>query len=130
MTNQVQKSRRSAYARQGGKCYYCGCRMWLNDPPGPRALRCTAEHLRARCDGGGNGASNVVAACWFCNRTRHRCKQPLDPEAYRAKVRRQMELGKWLPRSARAWAMAQRSAFGASAAAFVRRHDRAHRIGT
>lgn len=112
MTNQVQKSRRSAFVRQGGMCHYCGCPMWLDGPPGPSFLCCTAEHLRARCDGGGNGASNIVAACWFCNRTRHRCKQPLDPEAYQARARRQMEKGKWLPRGVRAWAMANRPDLG------------------
>ena len=68
-----------AFNRQGGKCFYCGLRMWLNSQKGPSLLRCTAEHLKARSEGGSDGPSNIVAACWHCNHTRHKCKHPLDP---------------------------------------------------
>jgi hypothetical protein len=52
--------------------------------------RCTAEHLRARCDGGRDTSDNVVAACWICNSRRHRRKVPLPPEEYRAFVRKRL----------------------------------------
>ena len=37
-----------------------------------RFLRWAGEHLRARSDGGGTLPNNSVAACWYCNRHRHR----------------------------------------------------------
>lgn len=106
MANRLTRSRQLAFDRQGGKCYYCGLRMWLGGPCGPSSLRCTAEHLVARSEGGGAGTSNIVAACWHCNRTRHKRKRPPEPERYRADVRRRVERGAWLPASALAWANA------------------------
>ncbi|MFL6605779.1 MAG: HNH endonuclease [Steroidobacteraceae bacterium] len=53
-----------------------------------RQYRCTAEHLKARCDGGTNRPGNVVAACWHCNRTRHRRKNPPHPEQWQIIQRR------------------------------------------
>ena len=57
--------------------------------------QCTAEHLKARCDGGPNSADNIVAACRYCNGQRHRAKRPHAPAAYRCAVRRRMAAGKW-----------------------------------
>ncbi|MGQ4276127.1 HNH endonuclease [Pseudidiomarina sp. E22-M8] len=62
-----------------------------------RWFQCTAEHVQARCDGGNNQSSNIVAACRLCNERRHRRPAPLDPEAYRALVTKQISRGKWLP---------------------------------
>ncbi len=95
-------------AQQHGRCFYCGRAMWEKDPEAfgwvfgvaPAAipqLRCTAEHLKPRCEGGRNTVRNIVAACLYCNRTRHRAKAPLSPEAYRARVRDRIAAGKWLP---------------------------------
>jgi 5-methylcytosine-specific restriction endonuclease McrA len=93
---------------QGGRCYYCGLPMWddavkevASRPDArirlaPKSLRCTAEHLHARSDGGGNTADNVVAACWYCNNQRHRRKCPLSPEEHRRHVEKRMAAGKWL----------------------------------
>ena len=64
--------------------------MWLDDITSfaaehrlthrqARQRQCTAEHLVARCDGGKNTASNIVAACRECNSTRHRRNVPLSP---------------------------------------------------
>ncbi|WP_282097584.1 HNH endonuclease [Luteibacter sp. SG786] len=60
-------------------------------------LRCTAEHLTARQDGGRNMASNIAAACWICNARRHRRKFPPPPAAYRAFVQQRLDKGKWHP---------------------------------
>lgn len=98
---------RTKMLAQAGRCYYCGLPMWddaLNDcPPAecrrgrqPKPLRCTAEHLLPRSEGGTDRAENIVAACLFCNRTRHRAKRPRSPEAHRAHVRRRMAKGRWL----------------------------------
>ncbi|WP_408002845.1 HNH endonuclease [Pseudorhodobacter wandonensis] len=61
-----------------------------------KALRCTAEHLHPRSEGGGNTAGNIVAACFYCNTRRHRRKCPLSPEAHREHVRQRMASGRWL----------------------------------
>ncbi|PKO70211.1 MAG: restriction endonuclease [Betaproteobacteria bacterium HGW-Betaproteobacteria-16] len=106
MANQLHTSRQLAFDRQGGKCYYCGLRMWRNGPKGPSHLRCTAEHLIARSEGGGNGQSNIVAACWHCNSTRHKRKRPPEPQRYRDEVRRRVNRGAWMPAPVLAWAYA------------------------
>ncbi|WP_370315223.1 HNH endonuclease signature motif containing protein [Roseivivax marinus] len=67
-----------------------------NGKAAPHLLRCTAEHLQARSDGGKDTFDNIVAACWFCNTRRHNQKVPLEPEAYRQHVRRRMSAGRWL----------------------------------
>ena len=89
-----------------------GCRfyreptMWLDHPGGfrsryplsqaqARLLRCTAEHLRARQDGGGNATDNIAAACWYCNTRRHRSKKALDPDRHQQRVRARLEQGRW-----------------------------------
>lgn len=60
-------------------------------------LRCTAEHLQARCDGGRDEASNVVAACEHCNQTRHRLRPPPHPNAHLKGIRKQIAHGGWHP---------------------------------
>ena len=94
---------------QGGRCYYCGLLMWdaaaeaassqrnCQTRRPPKALRCTAEHLHARCDGGRDTDENIVAACWYCNRQRHKRKCPHAPEEHRAYVQTRMAAGKWVP---------------------------------
>ena len=106
MSKSLQRSRQLAFNRQGGKCFYCGLPMCLNGQSGPPQLRCTAEHLKARSEGGSDTPSNIVAACWHCNYTRHKCKHPLDPQSYRDKVRRRMDRGAWFPTHVMAWANA------------------------
>ncbi|MGQ0597149.1 HNH endonuclease [Aquabacterium sp.] len=103
MATQLQRSRKIAFARQGGTCYYCGLRIWLKGQSGPSPLRCTAEHLKPRSAGGGDEPSNIVAACLHCNSTRHKRKRPPEPERYRTEVRRRVERGAWLPRPILAW---------------------------
>ena len=112
MPSSLAKHRRAAFARQNGRCHYCGFPMWLEDPSELSApfglsdhesarLQCTAEHLIARQDGGGDGADNIVAACRFCNATRHRLSSPPDPAAYRRRVLCRLDAGRWHPKSLR-----------------------------
>ena len=103
MSSKIQSLRLQAFQQQLGRCWYCGVQMWHRSPdelsgvPANAAgrLRCTAEHLIAQCDGGRDVASNVVAACLLCNRTRHQRKKPPPPDAYLADVRRRVCKGGW-----------------------------------
>lgn len=54
--------RYQACRAQGGVCFYC-----LE----PMGAEVTAEHLRARMDGGRDTRENIVAACRSCNHRRH-----------------------------------------------------------
>ncbi len=89
----LSKLRDQAYIRQNGKCWFCGRSMSPASDTG--SSRCTAEHLRARCDGGQDVLQNIVAACWLCNSRRHRRKAPLVPEDYRKFVRNRLAEGRW-----------------------------------
>ncbi len=95
----VKKLRIKAFKRQGSRCYYCNRLMWEGNPdsfirdivilPGEvEQRRCTAEHLRARKDGGQNTLCNIVAACLACNHGRHagRSHTAPEPDAYRQEV--------------------------------------------
>lgn len=97
MPNQLLRSRQLAFNRQGGKCYYCGISMWLACSGGPPRLRCTAEHLKARSEGGSNEPENIVAACAHCNQTRHKRKHPPLPSDFRQEVQRRVQRGGWHP---------------------------------
>ena len=112
MPSSLAKRRRAAFDRQNGRCHYCGFPMWLEDPAELSApfglsdresarLQCTAEHLVARQDGGGDAADNIVAACRFCNATRHRLSSPPDPVRYRLRVLCRLNAGRWHPKSLR-----------------------------
>lgn len=46
-------------------------------------FQCTAEHLRARCDGGKDWPRNIVAACLSCNTGRHQLKNPPSPQEHK-----------------------------------------------
>lgn len=105
MSSRLQSLRRQAFQRQGGRCYYCGVRMWLSSPgelPGPprsegatAKLRCTAEHLLPQADGGRDTLSNIAAACAHCNHTRHKRKRPPEPAVYRREIRRRVLRRRW-----------------------------------
>lgn len=105
MGNPLQKNRHAAFVRQGGLCYYCGQPMWERNAKShalrlnitklqAQDLRCTAEHRVARQDGGGNRASNIVAAHRKCNADRHKVsKYAPSAEEFRALMR-----GSWSSR--------------------------------
>ncbi len=102
----LQKSRLSAFHAQARRCYYCGSCMWLHDPSevaglagmrAARLLKCTAEHLRPRSEGGPDGKGNIVAACFWCNTRRHRAAVARQPSQHREHVQCRMARGKWFP---------------------------------
>jgi len=64
--------------------------------PQARLLRCTAEHLHPKKEGGRNTRDNVVAACRYCNNKRHARPHPLDPFRYRQLVQHRLASGRWL----------------------------------
>ncbi|WP_171494258.1 restriction endonuclease [Acinetobacter sp. TUM15071] len=104
----LQKNRVLAYESQRGLCYYCGQPMWTSQPENfcnkyrislksAKFLKCTAEHVFAQQDGGSNQRVNIVAAYLHCNKTRHKAKNALSVEKYKAKVIRRMAQNKWHP---------------------------------
>lgn len=106
MPNSIPTLRKSAYNAQGGRCCYCGRPMWLKQPKAfaeahnfslkqARSLQCTAEHLLARTDGGGDSKDNIAAACLYCNRKRHQRKSPPSPERFRSFVEGRVSRGRW-----------------------------------
>lgn len=105
MPSRIKTLRRQAFQRHQGRCFYCSVAMWLMSPSeipggasdrsGSARLRCTAEHLVARCEGGGNSAENIVAACAHCNGTRHKRQRPPQPTAYREEVLGRVRRGAW-----------------------------------
>lgn len=106
MPSKLSAKRSKAFSTQSSRCCYCGYQMWLADPDvfaerlgistrQALQLRCTAEHLHARCDGGRDADCNIAAACLTCNRRRHQRKAPPAPEAYKAFVLRRLESGRW-----------------------------------
>ena len=105
MPSRIQTLRRQAFQRQQGRCFYCSVAMWLTSPselPGAATdcrgyarLRCTAEHLVARSEGGRDSSENIVAACAHCNSTRHKRKRPPQPAVYRDAVLARVRRGAW-----------------------------------
>jgi hypothetical protein len=93
-----------ACARQHGLCHYCTFPMLGSGERGPTALRCEAEHLFARCDGGADDAFNIVAACTRCNRTRHKRTRAQTAEGYLLEVRLRILAGRWHSAAEWAWA--------------------------
>lgn len=106
MAQSITSLRQVAYRAQLGRCFYCSAPMWEDEPTEFVAryrvsrslaflLRCTAEHLDPKSCGGRDSIGNIVAACWFCNQTRHRAHTPLGPERYRQKVQSRVARGRW-----------------------------------
>jgi 5-methylcytosine-specific restriction endonuclease McrA len=104
--NIIQRNRQQAFFAQSKLCYYCNQPMWEKDinsfisqyqikPTSANFLQCTAEHLTARKDGGKNFKANIVAACKYCNHTRHKSKNALCPADYKKRVRKLLSRNKW-----------------------------------
>src|SRR5258705_9748460 len=107
MSKCIVRHRQTALINQTYRCYYCEVLLWDSDISGfmythqasrrqAALVRCTAEHLIPRSEGGRNVTHNIVAACHFCNHQRHRAKNPLNANQFRERVRRRMKRGKWL----------------------------------
>lgn len=100
------KARNNACICQSGRCYYCKGLMATGDISQfakqhglsecqARRRQCTAEHLHARCDGGTNCRTNIVAACWHCNKLLHARSNALAPSAYKSFVQKRFAQGRW-----------------------------------
>lgn len=63
----ISKSvRRKVFARDRGRCRYCGCQtnsQWLQDHP-------SIDHIVPRSRGGSNHIGNLVLACRRCDHTK------------------------------------------------------------
>ena len=103
----IIRARALAAKKQHFCCYYCGLEMWVTDLDAfvakfgvskrqAEQVKCTAEHVIPRCEGGTNENQNIVAACWHCNRTRHARRQPISSSDYKRLVQRRMSRGRWL----------------------------------
>lgn len=105
MPKRIQILRRRAFERQHGLCCYCSIPMWCDAPSelqasipstkAARRLRCTAEHLQARSEGGADEFENIAAACAHCNHTRHKKKRPPRPDLFAAAVKRRVADRRW-----------------------------------
>jgi hypothetical protein len=100
------RSRQIAFILQQAHCFYCLTPIWLQhpreafgcnnvSPKVARYLQCTAEHLKPVSEGGTGRSDNIVAACYFCNSTRHKAKRILSPERYAQHVRKRITQGRW-----------------------------------
>jgi HNH endonuclease len=105
MSIQILRSRDTAFQRQHGRCYYCDFPMWrqslVSVPAELRRFECTAEHLVPASQGGEEDEGNIVAACRFCNQTRHKSKHALAPPKYREHVQKRLWKGRWHPLATR-----------------------------
>lgn len=108
MTNSISHVRLLAARRQKHRCFYCTLPIWSDSPEAfiskygltkaqALQLRCTAEHLNPKSQGGANSKSNIVAACWYCNHKRHTRSRSLDPYTYMQFVQQRISKGRWLP---------------------------------
>ncbi|AXQ30396.1 restriction endonuclease [Solimonas sp. K1W22B-7] len=108
-SNQRQvRFRDAAFHAQNKRCFYCEFPMWSADPSAFSTklrkrfkvilrFQCTAEHLDPVSAGGPTTSSNIVAACKFCNQTRHKMGTVLKPEDYRRYVRQKVAARRWHP---------------------------------
>jgi len=107
-SSSIRSYRALSFKNQNGLCFYCNQPMWTKNlkefcqlyrvtEDSAQLLKCTAEHIVARQDGGTNQRTNIVAACLFCNRTRHQEKNALSAEKYKVKVSNLMSKNKWHP---------------------------------
>ena len=109
MANRIQSNRLKAAEKQGYVCFYCRFPVWeplreAIDEFAERVgltlrqsafLRCTAEHLIARQDGGKDSDENIAAACLTCNRRRHQRKRAPAAEGFVSFVQSRVKARKW-----------------------------------
>lgn len=104
-STKLQKLRNEAAEAQQWLCCYCGLPMGGEGSPWRRVLEqlgkafeASAEHLVARCEGGGDARGNIAAAHGRCNLRRHRRRRAMTPERYATFVRRRIGGGGWFCR--------------------------------
>lgn len=108
MSKQLVKLRQRAAANQNNRCYYCNAAMCIDvaiigdfakshniSVNQARQFICTAEHLIAKQDGGKDIKENIVAACRYCNHTRHKRKTCSNAELFKSYVCKQIRKQKW-----------------------------------
>ena len=92
--------------RQRGRCFYCQvllaparletfAQRFQLSLAQVRGLQCTAEHLRARKNGGKDEPGNIVAACLKCNQSRHSHGRDSSPEEHKASIAKQIARKQW-----------------------------------
>jgi len=105
----LKRYRWQAFKKQKGRCYYFHSPMWLGsteefaDNYGiteiqAERFQCTAEHLIARQNGGTDERENIVAACLYCNFTRHNVSEALPHNEDREHVASLVQSQEWHPR--------------------------------
>lgn len=110
MANTLRNLRLRAYDAQCGRCFYCHFPMWIANAAQfarswgmslaeARRFQCTAEHLVPVAEGGLAIPTNIVAACRFCNQTRHRARKIRSADQYADHVRRRVAAHRWHRRS-------------------------------
>lgn len=98
--------RKLSFSQQNGYCYYCNQPMWKTGPKGfskrheitikqAKQLQCTGEHLIAHSKEGPAKRENIVAACLYCNRTRHKRAKEISPADYKSLVVKRLQKGQW-----------------------------------
>jgi 5-methylcytosine-specific restriction endonuclease McrA len=76
--------RLAIYIRDGFTCGYCGRDL---TEAAPREV--SLDHLRPRCHGGGNAATNLITACVKCNSARqHRSWKDFAPAGAHDRIMR------------------------------------------
>ncbi|WP_394349401.1 HNH endonuclease [Pseudohalioglobus sediminis] len=102
----LKTSRSRAYQVQHGHCYYCHQPMWKESEQElvsrfpitskqAQLLKCTGEHLVPHSEGGEVSQENIVAACLFCNRTRHKAGKALTSDAFKTRAQYRLSKGAW-----------------------------------
>lgn len=69
-SNPKRERKLSVWIRDEWACVYCGVAVVdpMDNPP--RGITATVDHVVARSKGGSHRASNLVTACWNCNKKR------------------------------------------------------------
>ena len=108
MSQSFKNKRVREFKSQNGRCYYLQIPMWLPNvtehlfrsgitTKAMSRIHCTVEHMTARSDGGSDASENLVAACRFCNQTRHRQARSFNSKDFWERVMSRVRAGKWHP---------------------------------
>lgn len=78
----------SVWIRDQWECVYCAVAVVdpLDNPP--RGITATVDHIIPRSKGGSHRSSNLVTACWNCNKKRGNSAKAAKVTRSRTEVRR------------------------------------------